>query len=129
MIAGMAYYKLLVLPPVLDSAFKRDLAGPRVVNFLAIAWIAANLARYGVVKAVARRLPWVGALGRGGQSIRIVPELDLVVVVTGGYYQDYSPEAFRAQYAVFKDVLQLDDAEARKVKRWAIRALVEAARR
>lgn len=30
---------------------------------------------------------------------------------------------------VFKDVLQLDDAEARRVKRWAIRALVEAARR
>jgi AcrR family transcriptional regulator len=30
---------------------------------------------------------------------------------------------------VFKDVLQLDDAEARKVKRWAIRALVEAAAR
>jgi hypothetical protein len=28
---------------------------------------------------------------------------------------------------VAKDVLQLDDAEARKVKRWAIRALVEAA--
>jgi AcrR family transcriptional regulator len=28
---------------------------------------------------------------------------------------------------VTKDVLQLDDAEARKVKRWAIRALVEAA--
>lgn len=30
---------------------------------------------------------------------------------------------------VFKDVLQLDDAEARRVKRWAIRALVEAAKR
>lgn len=30
---------------------------------------------------------------------------------------------------VCKDVLQLDDAEARAVKRWAIRALVEAARR
>lgn len=28
---------------------------------------------------------------------------------------------------VFKDVLELDDAEARKVKRWAIRALVAAA--
>jgi hypothetical protein len=26
-----------------------------------------------------------------------------------------------------KDVLQLDDEDARKVKRWAIRALVEAA--
>lgn len=30
---------------------------------------------------------------------------------------------------VFKDVLQLDDAEARKVKRWAIKALVDAARK
>jgi hypothetical protein len=30
---------------------------------------------------------------------------------------------------VLKDVLQLDDAEARKVKRWAIRALVEAAKK
>ena len=30
---------------------------------------------------------------------------------------------------VCKDVLQLDDAEARKVKRWAIRALVQAATR
>ncbi|MBO3275500.1 TetR/AcrR family transcriptional regulator [Pseudomonas schmalbachii] len=30
---------------------------------------------------------------------------------------------------VFKDVLQLDDAEAREVTRWAIHALVEAARR
>lgn len=30
---------------------------------------------------------------------------------------------------VVKDVLQLDDAEARKVKRWAIRTLVDAARK
>jgi hypothetical protein len=30
---------------------------------------------------------------------------------------------------VFKDVLQIDEAKARKVKRWAIRALVDAARR
>ncbi len=30
---------------------------------------------------------------------------------------------------VVKDVLQLNDADARKVKRWAIRALVEAARK
>jgi CubicO group peptidase (beta-lactamase class C family) len=49
---------------------------------------------------------WVGALGRGGQSIRIVPELDLVVVVTAGYYQDYSPRAFQLQYGVFRDVLR-----------------------
>ena len=30
---------------------------------------------------------------------------------------------------VFKDVLQVDDSEARRVKRWAIRALVAAARK
>jgi CubicO group peptidase (beta-lactamase class C family) len=53
-----------------------------------------------------REAHWVGALGRGGQSIRIVPELDLVVAVTAGYYQDYSPQAFQVQYGVFKDVLQ-----------------------
>jgi CubicO group peptidase (beta-lactamase class C family) len=52
------------------------------------------------------KFPWIGALGRGGQSIRIVPNRDLVVVVTAGYYQDYSPEAFRVQYGVFRDVLR-----------------------
>jgi CubicO group peptidase (beta-lactamase class C family) len=53
-----------------------------------------------------REVQWVGALGRGGQSIRIVPELDLVVVVTAGYYQDYSPRAFQVQSGVFRDVLR-----------------------
>jgi CubicO group peptidase (beta-lactamase class C family) len=53
-----------------------------------------------------REVHWAGALGRGGQSIRIVPELDLVVVVTAGYYQDYSPHAFQVQSGVFGDVLR-----------------------
>jgi CubicO group peptidase (beta-lactamase class C family) len=53
-----------------------------------------------------REVHWVGALGRGGQSIRIVPELDLVVAVTAGYYQDYSPQAFQLQYGVFRNVLR-----------------------
>ena len=53
-----------------------------------------------------REVNWVGALGRGGQSIRIVPEIDLVVVATAGYYQDYSPEAFKLQYGIFRDVLR-----------------------
>jgi len=52
-----------------------------------------------------REVNWIGALGRGGQAVRIVPELDLVVVVTAGYYQDYSPRAFQQQYGVFRDVL------------------------
>jgi CubicO group peptidase (beta-lactamase class C family) len=53
-----------------------------------------------------REIHWAAALGRGGQSIRIVPELDLVVVVTAGYYQDYSPQAFQVQSGVLSDVLR-----------------------
>jgi len=49
---------------------------------------------------------WIGALGRGGQSIRIVPESNLVVAVTAGYYQDYSPQAFKLQFGVFRDILR-----------------------
>lgn len=53
-----------------------------------------------------REVHWSAALGRGGQSIRIVPELDLVVAVTAGYYQDYSPRAFQTQSGIFRDVLR-----------------------
>ena len=65
-VAGMAYYKLLVLPVPFDGDLKRNLAGARIVNFLGIAWLASDLARRGVVKQIARRLPWVGAVGRDG---------------------------------------------------------------
>ena len=53
-----------------------------------------------------REVHWPAGLGRGGQSIHIVPELDLVVAVTAGYYQDYSPQAFQVQAGVFRDVLR-----------------------
>ena len=49
---------------------------------------------------------WDAALGRGGQSIRIVPGLDLVIAVTAGYYQDYSERAFQLQRDIFRDILR-----------------------
>jgi len=55
-----------VLPVPFDGDLKRNLAGARIVNFLGIAWLASDLARRGVVKQIARRLPWVGAVGRDG---------------------------------------------------------------
>ena len=62
-------------------------------------WLRSSRLNGRVVQSIA-------AQGRGGQSIRIVPELDLVVAVTAGYYQDYSPEAAKVQFGVFRDVLQ-----------------------
>jgi len=62
-------------------------------------WIGRARTNAGVVN-------WIGALGRGGQSIRIVPQSNLVVAVTAGYYQDYSPQAFKLQFGIFRDVLR-----------------------
>jgi CubicO group peptidase (beta-lactamase class C family) len=53
-----------------------------------------------------RDVHWVAAYGRGGQSIHIVPELDLVVVITAGYYQNYSPRAQQVVGNIFRDVLR-----------------------
>jgi len=61
------------------------------------------LARY---RINGRDVDCVAAQGRGGQYIRIVPDLDLVVVVTAGYYEDYSPRAGRVQFGVFRDVVR-----------------------
>jgi CubicO group peptidase (beta-lactamase class C family) len=53
-----------------------------------------------------REVHWVGALGRGLQTIRVVPDFDLVFVMTAGYYQDYSPQAFRVREDIFRSVLR-----------------------
>jgi CubicO group peptidase (beta-lactamase class C family) len=53
-----------------------------------------------------KEIPWVMAAGRGLQTIRIVPELDLVVVITAGYYQDYSPQAFKLRNDIVRSVLR-----------------------
>jgi CubicO group peptidase (beta-lactamase class C family) len=53
-----------------------------------------------------REIHWIMAAGRGLQTICVVPELDLVFVMTAGYYQDYSRQAFRVREDVFHSVLR-----------------------
>ena len=69
-----------------------------------------------------RRLPLIEAALRPAQAAFSPAALDrlskAVALIVG-------PEAM----VVFQDVLRLDDAEARAVKRWMIRVLVDAARR
>src|SRR5262245_25111472 len=70
-----------------------------------------RLARCRLIRAV-QRLRWAVA------PIRVVTELDLVVVATAGYYQDHTPRAFQVQSGNFRDILRAlhlrADLEARR---------------
>ncbi|GAB2889217.1 OpgC domain-containing protein [Paraburkholderia jirisanensis] len=65
-VAAGAYYRLCVESTPFDAAFKQNLSMLRVLNFVALAWLAANLIRVGWAKRVANRLPWIGQIGRKG---------------------------------------------------------------
>ncbi|WP_323073376.1 OpgC domain-containing protein [Mycetohabitans endofungorum] len=60
-----AYFKLSV-DGASDSVMKRDLQWPRVVNFIALAWLVANMVQYGWMRRLAGSVPWIGAVGRKG---------------------------------------------------------------
>ena len=47
-------------------SFKQNLSYLRAVNFLAIAWLVANLIQLGWARKLAQWLPWVGVIGRKG---------------------------------------------------------------
>jgi CubicO group peptidase (beta-lactamase class C family) len=83
----------------IDASMTPRLDATGVYRYGYLWWLGRSLVN-------GREVHWAAALGRGGQSIRIVPELDLVVVVTAGYYQDYSPQAFQVQSGIFRDVLR-----------------------
>jgi hypothetical protein len=62
----------------------------RVVNFVAIAWVVADLIRIGWAKEVALRLPWIGTVGRkgllcfvAGTAISLVIDSTLYTITDG----------------------------------------------
>ncbi|MCY1416980.1 hypothetical protein D9M71_324970 [compost metagenome] len=85
--------------------------------------------------------PGAGGEEEGGTPLRQNRRGPLIDAALAPAREQFRPEALdrlRSALAllygteamlVFKDVLQLDDAEARQVTRWAIHALVEAARK
>ncbi|MGV2290520.1 OpgC domain-containing protein [Trinickia sp. YCB016] len=58
--------KLSGIPEALLPEFKQNLEWLRVVNFLVIAWLVADLIRAGWAKKAANWLPWIGTVGRKG---------------------------------------------------------------
>ncbi|CAD6561417.1 hypothetical protein LMG24235_07296 [Paraburkholderia sabiae] len=65
-VAAAAWFKLVVEVAPLDSSLKQNLSWLRAVNFLAIAWLVANMVRLGWARTIAQRLPWIGLVGRKG---------------------------------------------------------------
>ena len=81
---------------VVPGAWLRESVTPRAkvepsVRYGYFWWLAASA--FGDVPA-----PWIGAVGNGGQRLFVLPELDLVVVVTAGNYD--RPDEWRTPTAV-----------------------------
>ena len=65
-VAAFAGMKLLGDGVDLPPSFKQDLGWLRIANFVAIAWLAADLCRAGWIARAAQRLPAINAIGRDG---------------------------------------------------------------
>jgi CubicO group peptidase (beta-lactamase class C family) len=81
---------------VVPAAWLRESAVPRTdvdssVRYGYFWWLAAS----GIGDAPT---PWIGAVGNGGQRLFVLPELDTVVVVTAGNYDQ--PDDWRTPTAV-----------------------------
>jgi hypothetical protein len=90
-VAAAAYYRLWVESTPFDGPFKQNLSWLRVTNFVALAWLTANLIRAGWAKKAAERLPWIGQIGRKGLLCFVAGTVisllvdSLLYVATDGY--------------------------------------------
>lgn len=81
-VLAFAMAKLFVLTQPLPGALKQNLSADRVINFIVIAWIAAQLVRSGSIARLARRLPAVVTVGRTGLVCFVAGTLVSLIVDT-----------------------------------------------
>ena len=77
-----AVVKLFVLTQPPPGTFKQNLSVDRVINFIVIAWLAAQLVRTGSVARLAQRLPSVVTVGRTGLVCFVAGTLVSLIVDT-----------------------------------------------
>ena len=77
-----AIVKLFVLTQPLPGTLKQNLSPDRVINFIVIAWLAAQLVRMGSIAWLARRLPAVVTVGRTGLVCFVAGTLVSLIVDT-----------------------------------------------
>jgi hypothetical protein len=65
-VLAFAVIKLFILTQPLPGHLKQNLSIERVINFVAIAWLAAGFVRLGSVAQLARRMPAVVKVGQTG---------------------------------------------------------------
>ncbi|AOJ73260.1 hypothetical protein WT60_29150 [Burkholderia sp. MSMB617WGS] len=71
-VLACAYYKLFAGLPLPEGELKRHLAWPRVMNFVAFAWLMAELVRHGWIARIARAAWPVVAVGQRGMLCFVV---------------------------------------------------------
>jgi hypothetical protein len=77
-----AVVKLFVLTQPLPGSLKQNLSPDRVINFIVIAWLAAQFVRMGSIAWLARRLPAVVTVGRTGLVCFVAGTLVSLIVDT-----------------------------------------------
>ncbi|HEX7913853.1 MAG TPA: OpgC domain-containing protein [Paraburkholderia sp.] len=81
-VLAFAIVKLFVLTQPLPGTFKQNLSPDRVINFIVIAWLAAQFVRMGSIARLAQRLPAVVTVGRTGLVCFVAGTLVSLIVDT-----------------------------------------------
>jgi hypothetical protein len=81
-VLAFAIVKLFVLTQPLPGTLKQNLSVDRVINFIVIAWVAAQFVRIGSIAWLAQRLPAVVTVGRTGLVCFVTGTLVSLIVDT-----------------------------------------------